>query len=152
MIECAFFGHLGRDAESKVSKAGKAYLRLAVRVGDAAQWINCTVFDPEAITAADKFAKGAAVYCEGSIKLDEWTAADGTARHGLSCMSWHTRLAQIGRNKPPKERKPVAARGDAGTESSHDCRRSQARDTRRPFGRVRGSLQGAGRFGRRRRV
>ena len=31
-IECAFFGTLGRDAESKVSKTGKPYLRLNVRV------------------------------------------------------------------------------------------------------------------------
>jgi single-stranded DNA-binding protein len=115
MIECAFFGHLGRDAESKVSKNGKPYIRMTVRCGDGdgAQWINCTVFDPEAIAAADKFTKGAAVYCEGSISLNEWTAADGTARHGLSCMSWHCRLAAIGRNKPPREgareRKPEPA-------------------------------------------
>jgi hypothetical protein len=43
------------------------------------------------------------------LKLDEWQAADGTTRHGLSCLSWYARLSQIGRNKPKRERKPEAA-------------------------------------------
>jgi len=43
---------------------------------------------------------GARVYVEGILKLDEWTAQDGTKRHGLSVMSWHCRPSQIGRNKP----------------------------------------------------
>jgi hypothetical protein len=43
-IECAFFGTLGRDAESKISKNGKPYLRFTCRVGesDASQWVNAT--------------------------------------------------------------------------------------------------------------
>jgi single-stranded DNA-binding protein len=100
-IECAFFGVLGRDAEFKTSKAGKQYLRLAVRVGDgeAAQWVSVLAFESNAIEQADKFSKGARVYVEGSIRLEEWSGQDGTARHGLSVMSWHARLAAIGRNK-----------------------------------------------------
>jgi hypothetical protein len=41
-IEVALFGTLGRNAESKVSKSGKPYLRLNVRVGDgdSLQWVN----------------------------------------------------------------------------------------------------------------
>jgi single-stranded DNA-binding protein len=102
-IEAAFFGTLGRDAEAKVSKtSGKTYLRLAVRVGDGddSQWINTNCFDASAIEAADRLVKGARVYCEGSLKLDKWTAQDGTERHGLSCMARLTRLPQIGANKP----------------------------------------------------
>jgi single-stranded DNA-binding protein len=107
-IEAAFFGSLGRDAEAKTSKAGRSYLRLAVRVGDgdAAQWVNCTVFDDAAVAQPERFTRGSRVYCEGSIKIDAWTAADGTPRTGLSCMSWHCRLPEIGRNRP---RKPAAA-------------------------------------------
>jgi single-strand DNA-binding protein len=99
------FRNLGRDAEAKVSQAGKDYLRLNVRTGDGdeVQWINCTSFDPEAIAAAEKFVKGARVYCEGQIKLDRWTDKDGAERHGLSCLSWHTRLSAIGRNKQRKQ-------------------------------------------------
>jgi single-stranded DNA-binding protein len=105
-IEAAFFGALGRDAEAKTSKTGKPYLRLNVRVGDgdAAQWINATVFDTKAIEVADKLVKGAHVYVEGRLALDEWTGQDGAKRHGLSVMSFHCRLAQIGRNKSKPER------------------------------------------------
>jgi hypothetical protein len=56
MIECAFFGALGRDAERKTSASGKDYLRLNVRVGDGdgAQWISVMVFDADAISVTDK--------------------------------------------------------------------------------------------------
>jgi single-stranded DNA-binding protein len=103
-IEAAFFGALGRDAESKTSKNGKAYLRLNVRIGDGdgAQWVSAMVFDQSAIDAADKLLKGARVYVEGSLSVNEWTDQDGGKRHGLSVMSWHCRLSQIGRNRPRK--------------------------------------------------
>jgi single-stranded DNA-binding protein len=104
-IETAFLGVLGRDGELKTSKAGKQYLRLNVRVGesDAAQWVSVMVFEPEAIQDAAKLVKGARVYVEGRLSLDEWTAADGTKRHGLSVLSFHTRLSAIGRNKSLRE-------------------------------------------------
>ena len=103
-IEAAFFGALGRDAESKVSKAGKAYLRLNIRVGDGdgAQWVSAMVFDQSAIDAVDKLIKGARVYVEGSLSVTEWSGQDGAKRHGLSLMSGHCRLSQIGRNKVPR--------------------------------------------------
>jgi single-stranded DNA-binding protein len=123
-IECAFFGTLGRNAEAKTSKGGKAYVRLNVRVGDgdSGQWITATVFDTAAIEVADKLVKGARVYIEGRLTLDEWTAQDGAKRHGLSVMSWHCRLAQIGRHRlkrddqkqddPPASGRERAARSD----------------------------------------
>jgi single-stranded DNA-binding protein len=100
-IQAAFFGALGRDAEVKTSKSGTGYLRLTVRVGDgdAAQWVGVLAFDEDAIQAADRLLKGARVYVEGRLTLQSWTDHHGAARHGLSCMSWHTRLSQIGRNK-----------------------------------------------------
>jgi single-stranded DNA-binding protein len=105
-IEAAFFGSLGRDAELKTSKNNKQYLRLNVRVGDGdgAQWVGVMVFDEKAIEVADKMTKGARVYCEGSLRLDQWEQQDGTKRAGLSAMSWHCRLAAIGRNKPKRDR------------------------------------------------
>lgn len=105
-IEAAFFGVLGRDAELKTSQAGKAYLRLNVRVGDgdSAQWVSVLSFDERALEVADKLVAGAKVYCEGRLTTDEWTGQDGEKRFGLSVMSWHTRLAQIGRQKARRER------------------------------------------------
>jgi hypothetical protein len=45
-IECAFVGVLGRDAESRTSKAGKPYLKLNCRVGDGdgGQWVSIMLF------------------------------------------------------------------------------------------------------------
>jgi single-stranded DNA-binding protein len=115
-IEAAMFGTLGKNAESKTSASGKNYLRLNLRTGDgeAAQWINAMCFDADAIAVADGMVKGARVYIEGSLKLDEWTGQDGAKRHGLSLMSWHCRLSQIGRNRPrradsAREDRPKAA-------------------------------------------
>lgn len=121
-IECAFFGSLGRDAENKVSGSGKRYLRINVRAGDGdgAQWINVTCFDAAAIEAAEKMTKGARVYVEGKLSLDEWTAQDGSKRHGLSAVSWHCRLSQIGRNRPPKQNRPSPASSGRGRASSSD--------------------------------
>jgi single-stranded DNA-binding protein len=106
-IECAFFGALGRDGESKTSKAGKSYLRLNVCTGDGetAQWVSVLAFDPKAIEQADKFVKGARIYTEGKLSSNEWTDKDGAKRHGLSVMSWHCRLSEIGRNKKPQPKR-----------------------------------------------
>ena len=110
-IEAAMFGMLGKDAETKTSAAGKPYLRLNIRTGDgdAAQWVNAMCFDAEAIAQAERLCKGARVYIEGTIKLDEWTGQDGAKRRGLSLMSWHCRLSQIGRNRPRRDDRPKAA-------------------------------------------
>jgi single-stranded DNA-binding protein len=109
-IECAFFGSLSRDAEAKTSKNGKRYLRLNVRVGDGdqAQFVSVTCFDQAALGQAEKFVKGARCYVEGALKLEQWSGQDGVMRHGLSCLSWHTRLSEIGKNRPRKEREPAA--------------------------------------------
>jgi single-stranded DNA-binding protein len=112
-IEVAFFGALGRDAEPKTSKAGKAYLRLSVRVGDGdgAQWVSVLAFDESTVETAADFLKGVRVYVEGTLQLNEWIGQDGAKRTGLQTMSWHTRLARIGRNRTSQRRDPVKRAG-----------------------------------------
>lgn len=119
-IEAAFFGALGRDGESKTSKAGKSYLRLNVRVGDGetAQWISVTAFDPRAIEQADKFLKGSRCYIEGKLSSNEWTDKDGAKRQGLSVLSWHCRLSEIGRNKKPQPKRNGDAKPPAQDKSA----------------------------------
>src|SRR5262245_44027486 len=123
-IEAAFFGRLGRDGELKRSRGGNPYLRLNVRVGngDAAQWLSVMAFDREAITAADKFVQHARVYIEGSLTLNEWTTDAGEKRAGLSVLSFHTRLAAIGKAKPKRERAERSQRSTAagGTPVAND--------------------------------
>jgi single-stranded DNA-binding protein len=105
-IEAAFFGSLAREAQSKTSSGGKPYLRFTVRVGDGndVQWVSVMAFDPEAIKIAEKFERGARVYVEGRLTLGEWTGQDSIPRHGLTVISWHCRLSQIGRQKVKRER------------------------------------------------
>ena len=100
-LEVACFGVLGQPAEEKVSKTGKPYLRFSLRVGndDGATWISVLSFDTEAIKVADRFVKGARCYVEGKLSTNEWKGNDGEKRLGLSVLSFHTRLSQIGRNK-----------------------------------------------------
>ena len=110
MIETAMFGVLGQDAELKTSKNGKSFLRFSLRVGDGdgAQWLSVLSFDAEAIELADRFVKGARCYVEGRLSLSEWTNADGVVRTGLSVMSFHTRLSQIGRQKVKRDGEKVS--------------------------------------------
>ena len=115
-IEVALFGMLGRDAEPKTSKNGRPYLRLNVACGegDATQWVSAMVFDERAIAVVDKLVKGARIYLEGRLSLSQWAAQDGTTRSGLSVMSWHCRLSQIGRAKTKSEKpKPAPQSADA---------------------------------------
>ena len=110
-IECAFFGFLAADAESRTSQAGKLWVRLRVGVGkdDTMQWVGVAVFGKAAETAAE-LKKGDRCYCEGVIKIDSWRGGDGADKHGLSVASFKIeKTHQIGRNRPPKRDKPEPA-------------------------------------------
>jgi single-stranded DNA-binding protein len=61
---------------------------------------------------------GTRVYVEGSLRLDKWEK-DGQPRSGLSVMSFHTRIAEIGRNRPRRERKPAEKPRAAGSPSNN---------------------------------
>jgi len=127
-IEAALFGTLGKDAEARQSKNGKDYLRLniAVSEGETTTWVSAMVFDERAIEQAELLVKGSRVYLEGRLSVTEWTAQDGTPRHGLSLMSWHCRLSQIGRAKPKREKAkpaPQAGGADFSDEIPFNCSR-----------------------------
>ena len=123
-IECALFGVLGRDAESKTSKNGKQYLRLNIRCGDgeSLQWVNAMVFGDDVPELAARLEKGSRVYIEGTLRLDSWTGQDGAERHGLSVMSWHCKLAAIGRNRPKRESSDSEQRPESHSSSDRDTR------------------------------
>jgi single-stranded DNA-binding protein len=114
MIDCAFYGFLAADAETKVSKAGKTWVRLRVGVGkdDDLQWMSVAVFGLAAEVAA-KFKKGDRCYVEGSIKIDTSTGNDGTERHGLSVTAFKIdRTHNIGRSRLERRDWISAAGGD----------------------------------------
>jgi len=70
-IDCAFYGFLAADADARVSKAGKPWVRLRVGVGkdDDMQWISVSVFG-KAAEAAATLKKGDKIYCEGTVRID----------------------------------------------------------------------------------
>jgi single-stranded DNA-binding protein len=106
MIDVAFYGFLAADAERRTSKAGKAWTRLRVGVGkdEDIQWVSIAVFG-KAAEAAAELKKADRIYCEGTIKLDEWTGHDGAKRFGLSVAAFKCdRTHNIGRNKPKRGR------------------------------------------------
>ena len=110
-IECAFIGVLSRDAEQRTSKNGNPFLLLNARAGDGdnAQWIGVLCFDANAVENADRLLKGARIYVEGRLELKEWQSSDGSTKQSLNCVSWHCRLAGIGRNKPKRETSETAS-------------------------------------------
>jgi single-stranded DNA-binding protein len=106
-IDCAFYAFCAADADNRVSKNGKPWVRLRVGVGkdDAVQWVQVAVFGKAAEKAAE-LKKSNRCYIEGTIKLDSWTGNDGTERHGLSVAAFKCEPThRIGRNKPDQKQK-----------------------------------------------
>lgn len=103
-IECAFTGRLAHEPEIKTSKAGTPWASLSVGVGesDALQWVRVAVFG-EMAEAIRALPKGAKIYVEGRLKLEEWTGKDGVARHGLNVAATLVQpIGQIGKKRTSK--------------------------------------------------
>jgi single-stranded DNA-binding protein len=118
-IDCAFYGFLAADADSRVSQAGKPWVRLRVGVGkdEDVQWLSVAVFG-EAAKAAGELKKRDRVYVEGSIRLDSWRGKDGVERHGLSVAAFKCeRTHQIGRNRPKRAHERDDSQQDADSPS-----------------------------------
>jgi single stranded DNA-binding protein len=111
MLEVALIGVVGGLPELKMSAAGKPWAKFSIGVefppknpGDKPrlEWIKICVFGETAELAARTFTKGARVYCEGRMSLDNWTGADGVQRFGASVSAFKAELlgaAAIGRNR-----------------------------------------------------
>jgi single-strand DNA-binding protein len=112
-VECALLGTIARDVEKRTSKSGREYLKFSVRVGDGdtAQFVSVMLFGDDVAELAGKLSKGSRIYVEGSLRLDTWEQQDGTKRSGLNVMSWHTRLSEIGKNKPKRNDTGTAQHG-----------------------------------------
>jgi single-stranded DNA-binding protein len=87
-----------------------------VAENDDAQWVSTLSFDEQAIAQADSFEKGAKVYCEGRLRLNEWQGDDGKKRSGLAAIANYSRLVAIGRHRQRGngEHRTAAARRTRG--------------------------------------
>ena len=64
------------------------------------------------------------VYCEGTIKIDNWRGDDGTEKHGLSVSSFKIeKTHRIGRDRPQREKsqksQPAATGRDRAARSDY---------------------------------
>jgi single-strand DNA-binding protein len=125
-LHCAFTGRLGTDPELRYTTQGKMMLGFSVVVDENTRqteerpepaettWVRVTAWEEKAAELQERgLKKGALVYCEGRLKLDRWTAANGEARSSLKCSAWTVQpLGQIGQRRAPTEqgsREPVSA-------------------------------------------
>jgi single-stranded DNA-binding protein len=111
-IEACFTARVTSDPESRMSQAGKPWMKFhaAFGEGETVQYCQVAVFGDQAAKLSGQISKGSKIYAEGRIKLDRWEK-DGQEKSSLSLSAWRVEiLAQIGKNKPPRsESKPSFA-------------------------------------------
>ncbi len=110
-LACAFTGRLAKDAELRYTSSGTALVNVSVAVDDskAAEgqtvWVRVGYFGDDSEDLRSRLVKGAQIYVEGRLKLNSWTAANGTPRSGLNCTAWRLEVhGQIGRRRPGSAR------------------------------------------------
>jgi single-stranded DNA-binding protein len=90
-LEVAAWGTLGRDPELKMSRNGTPYCHQNV-----------------AEKAAQSLNKGARVYFEGSLTIEQWTAQDGSQRVTADIAAWKAeRVAAIGKERQRDTSRPM---------------------------------------------
>lgn len=115
MIEAACVGRLTNDIAVRTSQGGKRFASVAIAVGngDATQWLRVALFGDKAGQAAGEVKRDDLVYVEGRLRLENWTARDGTARTSLAISASRFEASTIGRRRPAKPRasspRPAAA-------------------------------------------
>jgi single-strand DNA-binding protein len=113
--QATIMGHLGKDPDVRVSKAGKEITSFSIAVntgyGDnkKATWWNVTCFGKTGEVAAKYLEKGLPVLVTGEPYLDTWEDDDGVTRQTLKLTA--DRLVLLGsrdeQDAPRKEAKPA---------------------------------------------
>ena len=87
-------GNLGRDPELKYTPQGTPVCTFSLATNerrkdtqgaqkDLTTWFRVTLWGRQAETAAQYLQKGRAVYIEGRLRVEEYTAKEGGPRHSL---------------------------------------------------------------------
>ncbi len=120
-LHVAATGRLGQGPEHKYTRGGKAMLSFSIAVDEnttatedravpETTWLRVVAWEELAETLGEQLHKGSAVYVEGKLRLDKWTAKDGTPRAGLSVSAWRVDVhGAIGKSAPRREREPAEA-------------------------------------------
>ena len=114
-----FTGHLGRDAEVRVTAAGKNVLSfsLAVKTGwgerEKTMWVKCITFGRQAEgQLVDYLKKGTQVGVSGEISLNEWTTKEGEKRADIEVVCNNIELLgskSSGQQGAPAQHEPPQA-------------------------------------------
>ncbi len=88
--QISFTGKLGQDAETKYTAGGMAICNFSVAnnvgYGDKKStiWFRCAIFGKRAESGLVEYLiKGQEVFISGELKVNEYTAKDGTAKTSL---------------------------------------------------------------------
>jgi single-strand DNA-binding protein len=116
-ITAAFTGRIGRDPELKYTMSGKRMLSFSVAVDENSRqteerpepaettWVKVTAWEEtaERLEQEGRVKKGAAVYCEGRLKLSKWMSAQGEPRSGLELSAWVVQvMGNLGERRRPR--------------------------------------------------
>lgn len=113
-------GHLGRDPETKTSKAGNPVTTFSVaysngKKGDPNQrttWFNCVAFKDTAAYIGQKYGKGDPIKITNAIiENDVWEDREGKKRDG-----WKVKVFDVERTDGRQEN-PVPQRGEPSPDS-----------------------------------
>lgn len=91
-------GNLGKDPNLRYTPQGNAVCDFSLATNekrkdksgnlqDVTTWFRITLFGKQAENASRYLVKGAPVYIEGRLKLEEWTDKDGKIRHTLEVVA-----------------------------------------------------------------
>jgi single-strand DNA-binding protein len=94
-VQACLTGYVAKDADMRYTSTGKGMLTFSLAVADAkkqegqeSEWVRCVIFGQLAEDLQLRMVKGTHTYCEGRVKLNKWTAADGSDRSGLELLAW----------------------------------------------------------------
>ena len=122
MIRAIVSGVLTRQAEERLSKTGRPYLKATVRdgSGDGARWVVAFVFNDAVREAISGMAAGEAIAVAGEIDAEIFTPEAGPAR-----ISWSIKvdgvLSAPAHNLTGK--RPTPARGNEAPQSQNSLER-----------------------------
>jgi single-stranded DNA-binding protein len=107
-------GHLFRQAEQRMSKAGKPYATATIRAkdGDGSQWWKVLTFSESAGAELLRLADGDAVSVQGALRVETYER-EGVTKLSLTCIADQVlalRQPPRQREKKSAEPKPVDAR------------------------------------------
>lgn len=93
MISATVAGHLGRDAEYKVTPGGTGVLNFTIASNtrkkegdswvDATDWVSCTLWGDRGEKLAQYLTKGSGIVVRGALTVREYQKRDGSPGYSL---------------------------------------------------------------------